>query len=575
VPEQTRPDLPPHYYRDNFLHLCRTVEARYGDLLSPGERALLERFSRATFAAQCLYVRLISRVGPWFRTDRLDYPEIDDMPGALLTLEEIGLLLEADALPVEELGRLYTREEIHAAFAGELAVAATSGKPVLLAAMAELAPDPAQATHRLLQIHGGRLVAPAGGDDVQVLQLLFFGNRRQSLTEFVLSDLGILRFYLYDLDIETRLFSNREALEEYLACAGLSDRYRELLEATDTAVEQAAVEQAAVEQAAVEQAAGLEDLAREMAAFSPQYASSLPRWYRQCNNLGRELERRGREDLAEQLYIGSARHPARERRARILERRGDWSTASALCEEILADPWCEEEAEAAGRILPRVRRKLGGDPVRRRRETFPRIDLCLPRQPARVEEMAAAALRAHWASVDYVENVLMNALFGLAFWEQIFAPVPGVFHNPFQSLPSDMYEGDFHQRRQASIANRLAELESLDLERELVAAYRRYHPCQCRWVNWRLLEEAQVQRASSVIPASHLLTIWRRMLFDPRENRRGFPDLLALGDGAGDYCLIEVKGPGDALQDNQRRWLRFFLDQGIPATVAWVEWSDD
>ena len=51
------------------------------------------------------------------------------------------------------------------------------------------------------------------------------------------------------------------------------------------------------------------------------------------------------------------------------------------------------------------------------------------------------------------------------------------------------------------------ELESLDLERELVAAYRRYHPCQCRWVNWRLLDEAQVQRAASIIPASHLLAI--------------------------------------------------------------------
>ncbi len=53
MPEQTRPDLPPHYYRDNFLHLCRTVEARYGDLLSPRERDLLERYSRTTFAIRC------------------------------------------------------------------------------------------------------------------------------------------------------------------------------------------------------------------------------------------------------------------------------------------------------------------------------------------------------------------------------------------------------------------------------------------------------------------------------------------------------------------------------------------
>jgi hypothetical protein len=65
------------------------------------------------------------------------------------------------------------------------------------------------------------------------------------------------------------------------------------------------------------------------------------------------------------------------------------------------------------------------------------------------------------------------------------------------------------------------------------------------------------------------------MLFDPGENRRGFPDLIALGERAGDYCLIEVKGPGDALQDSQKRWLRYFDRQGIPAQVARVEWREE
>ena len=53
------------------------------------------------------------------------------------------------------------------------------------------------------------------------------------------------------------------------------------------------------------------------------------------------------------------------------------------------------------------------------------------------------------AAVYYVENTLMNALFGLAFWEQIFEPVPGVFHNPFQSAPADMYDSAFRAARRA------------------------------------------------------------------------------------------------------------------------------
>ena len=72
----------------------------------------------------------------------------------------------------------------------------------------------------------------------------------------------------------------------------------------------------------------------------------------------------------------------------------------------------------------------------------------------------------------------------------------------------------------------------------------------------------------------HLLAMWRRILFDPRANRSGFPDLITF-DSAKGYCMIEVKGPGDQLQPNQKRWLRFFQQQEIPFQVARVSWLDD
>ena len=59
------------------------MQSRYGDLLSAPERALLDSFRSMDFTAQCLYVRLVSRVGPWFRADRLAYPEIGEVPRAL------------------------------------------------------------------------------------------------------------------------------------------------------------------------------------------------------------------------------------------------------------------------------------------------------------------------------------------------------------------------------------------------------------------------------------------------------------------------------------------------------------
>ena len=136
-----------------------------------------------------------------------------------------------------------------------------------------------------------------------------------------------------------------------------------------------------------------------------------------------------------------------------------------------------------------------------------------------------------------------------------------------------MYDRDFRQRREVSINKRFDELRQADLSELLTSAHERFFPYQSHWVNWRTIDVKLISAASSVIPSHHLLAIWERMLFDPRENRKGFPDLIALGKHSGDYCLYEIKGPGDALQDSQKRWLRFFEQQDIPAQIAWVSWQ--
>ena len=549
-------ELEPHYYRDNFLRLCDTVERQYGDLLEPDEQGLLRDFRALDHAAQCLYVRLVSRVGPHFRLRKLEYPELGDLAPPVRQLEAAGLL-DADCAPdVAELGRLFTVAELRRAL-GEflLQTGRSGGKAALLAAIeaAELPPDECLA--RLGVGSGERIIAPLQTDIVALLQLLFFGNRRQGLTDFILSDLGVARYYDYPLDRSQRLFTDRAAVDEYLECSLLRDRFLELREAADWP--------------------GLTSLGGELLSLRIHRDSTRIRWQRLCNGVARELERRDEPDLALALYRVSARHPARERSARILELQENPEGALALCREIQADPWCEAELDAARRMLPRLRRKLEGGRHNRPRETFASVSLRLPRADEPVELLAAEALRGKWQAVHYVENGLMNSLFGLAFWEQIFAPVPGAFHNPYQSAPSDMYEPDFRTRRQGSLARRLAQLAEADLRRELPAAWRRYQPCQCRWVNWRLLDEALLDRVLACVPRAHLVAIWERILFDPGENRRGFPDLIALGDGPGNYRMIEVKSPGDQLQDSQKRWLRYFDSRDIPAQVLRVEWDSD
>jgi hypothetical protein len=547
-------ELVPHYYRDNFQALCDTVEAQYGDLLTPPEQQFLQGFRQLPFDAQCLYVRLVSRVGPWFRESKLAYPELGPIPAALDSLIASGMAEPAKALYVEELGGLYTVPELRQVFGPLLGDSVRGNKSQLLEAIEELGLEDSELMSLLEAIDSERIIAPCGLAEVALFQLLFFGNRYQSLTEFVLSDLGVARYYPYPLDREYRLFAHREAVEEYLACAELSDYWYELRESDD--------------------ASSLPQLAEEVLNLDIRFPSSESRWHRLCNGLARDLERLGELKSAARLYERSARHPARERRLRILERLEDWSGAVRLSEHILDEPWCEEERDAAERVLPRVQRKLGAVPTRRRRDDFPRLDLELAREEVPVEVLAARQLESQWVQVRYVENSLMNALFGLAFWEQIFAPVPGAFHNPFQGIPTDMYSPDFRARRRPALEARMAQLRAEGVHPLLQEAYTRYASFQCRWVDWRRFDAALLKTATRVIPDAHLLAVWERMLFDPRENRRGFPDLIALGEDTGDYCLIEVKGPGDTLQESQKRWLRFFARQGIPASVAWVSWQE-
>ncbi|WEL89294.1 VRR-NUC domain-containing protein [Pseudomonas sp. CBSPCBW29] len=40
------------------------------------------------------------------------------------------------------------------------------------------------------------------------------------------------------------------------------------------------------------------------------------------------------------------------------------------------------------------------------------------------------------------------------------------------------------------------------------------------------------------------------------------------------YRMIEVKGPGDRLQDNQLRWLEFCGEHQMPVTVCYVRWAE-
>ncbi len=552
------PALSPHYYLDNFQRLCDTVESQYGDLLSSAETDFLQQFATAPQEARCLFVRLVSRRGPLFRRGQLNYPELGKLDDALASALDHGLLYREEQPPVEWLLALLRKPELVAIY-GEYLPNAGLRKPELLAVLnAELTEEALLSHWRDWRAPQDWLLGVEHVEVVALFRLLFFGNSWQDLSEFVVSDLGIIRYHPYRLDREDRLFTSRQEIDEVLA-----------LDALKAVFKQAAAEEdlgtvLAVAHVLNKPAAGALD--RPAAG-----AQSLLLRDRLRNRVARQLERMQAPREAEALYASCRQPPARERRARLLTAQGEYASALAVCESIQDAPWSESEVDFAARQLPSLKRKLGEAAPSRPRDRFEEDRLCLPHSLP-VERAAARYYTEQWDSVYYVENLLINASFGLAFWQQIFSPVPGAFVHPFQSAPLDMYSREFHAARRESIDRRLAQLESGDLAGDLLKAFDTHQGVSNAWVGWRGLRRELLEHALRIVPREHWLAIWRRLLFDPEANRNGCPDLVALDEQRG-YCLIEVKGPGDALQLRQRRWLRFFQAQGIPARVAWVEWQ--
>lgn len=549
------PALPPLYYLHNFETLWRVVQERYADLLWPQELAQMRRFEALPQPARCLFVRLVLRRGPEFRVSRLRYAEIDDLDSALAALLKSGLAGECEALDTGTLARLFTRAEIHQCHAVALAGLSLPTKPALLAAVSDLGETDELRARRLCDTLHERLIRVSGGDTLALLQLLFFGNSRQSLVDFVLTDLGLATYWPYPLSRAQRVFDSREAVEAYRQADALAERHAQWQETRDTPA--------------------LAALAGEALALDCGVDAVARRVHRVCNRIARDCERADLAEPALALYARSEQHPARERRLRVLESRGALQEALALAGDVLAAPWSEGEKAAVSTIRQRLLRRVHGTRSTRSRDRFPTRTIQLPQNIDSVERAAARALQAEgWLQAQHVENALFNGLFGLAFWDELFAAVPGAFHHPFQAGPADMFSSRFQARRNAALERRLRQLAACDLKAELLAAHTRCAGYQCRWVDWRVITPALVQHATRCIPFRHLVAAWRRLLFDPRENRRGQPDLVALGEHAGEYHLWEVKGPGDALQPHQRRWLNYLCEIGAPAGVLKVVWID-
>lgn len=245
-----------------------------------------------------------------------------------------------------------------------------------------------------------------------------------------------------------------------------------------------------------------------------------------------------------QLYQHSQHPEARQRSIRVLERQELYQAALSLAQVAQQGPVNDAEHQHLLRIIPRLRRKLGLAALAVVKSTAPdRLDLCLPRDAASsVEQQVVAHLHTGQASVHYVENTLINGLFGLLCWPAIFAPLRGIFH-PYQVGPADLHEDDF------IISVPSCSSAAWRSSMMVVIGPRLARPMppkglQSPFVAWNHLPPDLLEEALECLPAAHPKLWFRRLLLDIRANRTGMPDLIQLYPEQKTYRMIEGQGPG-------------------------------
>ena len=276
------------------------------------------------------------------------------------------------------------------------------------------------------------------------------------------------------------------------------------------------------------------------------------------------------------MYEQSTEPAARVRAVRVLERSGQHAAALVAAQMLTANGCDEVSLQQLQRMLPRLQRASGAPVIRKaRKAALAQLDLVLPQPPAplTVEHAVVAHLHAEDAPTFYVENTLINALFGLLCWDALFAPLPGAFFHPFQFAPADLASPHFHRRRKDLFEVALAELESGSYADTIRQRHAQKYGTQSSFVAWSVITPELLHIALSCLPATHLRLWFTRMLCDITTNRSGLPDLIQFWPAEQRYRMVEVKGPGDRLQDNQTRWLHYCVEHGIPVAVCYVTWA--
>jgi hypothetical protein len=563
-------ELPPKYYLAYFQYLIDFVKKKYQHILNETEQQFLADFEALMEDEKCLFIRFCNRTGSFFRTEKLKYAEIENIPESLMELIDKGFvepLSENHLTEAAEVLDIFSKSELIEL--AKMLNLETRGKASLKKEEVLdwlLAVGNWEDMIYLLNsedysnIHGlpHSLVRVVKETEVQMLKFLFFGSRHGDMTEFVTRDLGFQSYEKFDEDKMVAYFQTRQEVEDKLKVSlAREDFYL-------------------MQQADIE----ILDIYNWFMDWTEKHRKDLSEiaistYGTFSLRVALYLEKKKALDEALTIFRLTEESPSRERQVRILDKQKNREEAKALCEVILAEPQNATEQFFAEDYLNRLEaillKKKSKKAVTQQLHNSDSITI-----PASWKRQVEFGVIDYYQNrnmkAEFTENHLWRSLFGLLFWDIIFDTDSLAIHHPLQRSPSDLFKPTFFEKRKEKMEERLKMLEDEDativyMNRIFFEKFGLTNPL----VEWYGGLFPLILTVLEKLSPEQITLITLEMAKNLRQNLRGFPDLFMWADG--EYSFIEVKSPTDSLSNQQLFWLRFFESINVKSKVLRVEWA--
>jgi len=529
----------------------------YVQILNEKEIKFLDSYCGLSEDAQCLFIRFSNRSKSFFRVNNLSYPEIADIPAVLQELHEnnfIEFLCDDHLDRIEEVMDLFTKER-HLEFTKTL-------KPDVMPPKSIRKPDLLRwllFTYDFkvlcdLICESEPVVKVSYESEVMLMKFLFFGNRHADMTEFVIRDLGHVRFQSFDEQFLSIQFETRKDVDDTLMVS--------LMKETFDVMKQDFPPEEIYDWFMNWQASISGNLSPKAMPSYNLFIVRVSAW----------LERKKMLSQALSIYQLTNDAPARERRVRLLYNLGEIDEALALCEEIAENPQNADERYFSQDFYEKISNK--------KKRIVKRTTQALKSAEAievpvmyryQVELGAIHHYRELGFQAVFSENEPWRTLFGLLFWDIIYDTNVKAIHNPLQRVPSDFFLPDFYYKRSGQLLERMKMINTREaIEEVIVTTYQEKLGITNVLVPWYEGALEKVLVLISRLTTDQMYKVLIEMAQNLRENTRGFPDLMVWNDT--EYAFIEIKSPTDHLSSRQLHWQHFFAEHGVSSRVVRVNW---